>query len=348
MKTPNLFKFATSELSQDAFICWLIDWANPTYDVPISMKECATKFLRKCYELHGKTFPDLLEKIEIRKQYTPKGKNKGKNIEKQYKMDIVVIVNEGCDTECTILIEDKIFSKQGQNQLSGYVKALRDSGHKCVLPIYYKIVEQSGIEKVQKDGYGIISRNDMLDLLRAARNKGADNPILLDYIYHMENIDGMINSYLSKPEELWDDTYSWIGFYSFLLKKLEKAEWDYVPNRGGGFYGLWWCEKEIDGGKLYLQLEQDKLCYKLEKEDPKSGDELKTRFLEYIKLLAKEKMVEPVKIRNAATMTGARSDYLQWNENGLLNIEATLEELRKAETLLMSVEREPGTGISIF
>ena len=26
---PNLFKYATSELSQDAFICWLLEWAKP-------------------------------------------------------------------------------------------------------------------------------------------------------------------------------------------------------------------------------------------------------------------------------------------------------------------------------
>jgi hypothetical protein len=25
---PNLFNYATSELSQDAFICWLIAWAD--------------------------------------------------------------------------------------------------------------------------------------------------------------------------------------------------------------------------------------------------------------------------------------------------------------------------------
>ena len=29
MSRPNLFKFATSELSQDAFICWLLSSASP-------------------------------------------------------------------------------------------------------------------------------------------------------------------------------------------------------------------------------------------------------------------------------------------------------------------------------
>ena len=33
MTTPNLFKFATSELSQDAFICWLLSWAKKDYEI---------------------------------------------------------------------------------------------------------------------------------------------------------------------------------------------------------------------------------------------------------------------------------------------------------------------------
>jgi hypothetical protein len=28
MNTPSLFRFATNELSQDAFICWLASWAG--------------------------------------------------------------------------------------------------------------------------------------------------------------------------------------------------------------------------------------------------------------------------------------------------------------------------------
>jgi hypothetical protein len=35
MKKPNIFKYATSELSQDSIICWLLEWAkekNKTID----------------------------------------------------------------------------------------------------------------------------------------------------------------------------------------------------------------------------------------------------------------------------------------------------------------------------
>ena len=28
---PNLFTYATAELLQDAFLCWLLAWADPSY-----------------------------------------------------------------------------------------------------------------------------------------------------------------------------------------------------------------------------------------------------------------------------------------------------------------------------
>ena len=42
----NLFKYATKELSQDAFLCWSINWLNeseehPLYNYGISKKNIA-------------------------------------------------------------------------------------------------------------------------------------------------------------------------------------------------------------------------------------------------------------------------------------------------------------------
>ena len=35
-KRPNLFSHGTSELSQDAFICWLAEWANQSIKKPMN------------------------------------------------------------------------------------------------------------------------------------------------------------------------------------------------------------------------------------------------------------------------------------------------------------------------
>jgi len=40
---PNLFSYATSELSQDAFICWLIKWSENATD--LELKDLGHRFV---------------------------------------------------------------------------------------------------------------------------------------------------------------------------------------------------------------------------------------------------------------------------------------------------------------
>ena len=30
---PNIFNYATSELTNDAMICWMVDWANSKHEI---------------------------------------------------------------------------------------------------------------------------------------------------------------------------------------------------------------------------------------------------------------------------------------------------------------------------
>jgi hypothetical protein len=61
----------------------------------------------------------------------------------------------------------------------------------------------------------------------------------------------------------WAD---WFGFYDKLRTKLQiRCEMDYVPNQSGGFVGCWWgnLTRPTDDCGFYLQLEGDKLCFKV-------------------------------------------------------------------------------------
>ena len=61
----------------------------------------------------------------------------------------------------------------------------------------------------------------------------------------------------------WAD---WFGFYSKLRTDLQIAcDMDYVANPSGGFVGCWWgnLTKPNDDCGFYLQLEGDKLCFKV-------------------------------------------------------------------------------------
>ena len=51
MDKPNIFKYATKELSQDAFIFWLLDHANPKYEnVNQALKNCALSLISEFFK----------------------------------------------------------------------------------------------------------------------------------------------------------------------------------------------------------------------------------------------------------------------------------------------------------
>ena len=90
MKKPNLFDYATSELSQDAFICWLLSWAKPEFaGVNPKLSDCAVEILKSFFAKHDHSFPLEIKSLEICKQY--------KNI------DVLCVVNG----EYSVVIEDK-------------------------------------------------------------------------------------------------------------------------------------------------------------------------------------------------------------------------------------------------
>lgn len=102
-KRPNLFSHGTSELSQDAFICWLAEWAKPIYkETDEYLHEAGIDFIRRIYDIHKKNFPAAIKEIKITKQF------KG--------LDILIEIN-GNEA---ILIEDKTYTKEHSNQLKRY------------------------------------------------------------------------------------------------------------------------------------------------------------------------------------------------------------------------------------
>ena len=85
--TPNLFSFATSELSQDAVFCWLIQWADDSY-----IKEDSSLCML------GKRFLSLLTDIPINEIHSI-------NVGRQWaNIDIWVEIND----DTVLIVEDKI------------------------------------------------------------------------------------------------------------------------------------------------------------------------------------------------------------------------------------------------
>ncbi len=138
MKVPNLFTFATSELSQDAFICWFLSWAKPTLKTEDqSLHKCATSFLREVFSKHSVEFPEVISSVEVKRQ--------------DQNIDVLCVVNE----QYALIFEDKTHTKQHSNQLAIYKQRILDRkfNESDILPIYYKTEDQSDLSPVIKDGY---------------------------------------------------------------------------------------------------------------------------------------------------------------------------------------------------
>src|SRR5688572_27750754 len=107
MQLPNLFTFAKSELSQDAFICWLASWANPelrSLDPPLHAT--ATTFLDRLIDVGGATKPQEYRSVSVGQQ------RKG--------IDILIVVND----DTAIIIEDKTNTRDHSGQLQRYKKTV--------------------------------------------------------------------------------------------------------------------------------------------------------------------------------------------------------------------------------
>lgn len=312
--TPNLFEFATSELSQDAFLCWLMSWSPLTHrSLDESLHHAAVDFMSMIFNVHNYPVP-VIEKTEIIRQF------KG--------LDILAIIND----TYAILIEDKTYTSNHSDQLIRYRDAVAESkayADKIQLPIYFKITDQSHYRSVEKAGYYPFKRERMLQVLKRGRERGVTNPIFLDYLNHLDKLDEKIHAYKHKRVQDWDG-YAWQGFYQELQKELD-GNWGYVSNPRGGFWGFWW--KPLGEQEYYLQLEEQTLTVKLEAKDEVNIQEFSRAELHKLLEKSAERTLhvqKPARMRTGKTTTIAiRPDYLQTTVDGLVDIKKTVQELKK-------------------
>ena len=279
MERNNIFNFATSELSQDAFICWLCNWVNfddnDLSEDEKKLKVLATDFIEK---MSGEKLGD--RKVNIKRQYQKidvllEIQNKTEFITKEDKKDKKIPV-----VDMYVIIEDKVGTGLHSNQIERYTKLIsekneKDNGSRAKIKIvYYKIYDEDNIERLKENGVNVIlGRENILELLKEYKDK-INNSIFENYHNYLSNIETDVNSYEKKNLEDWNSN-CYIGFFKELKNEknlLEHAigrqkdcSWGYVNNSSGGFMGMWWFplseEKinkltETSDEDIYLQIEQ--------------------------------------------------------------------------------------------
>lgn len=165
-KENNIFSFANKELSQDAFLCWLINNFNSSNS---ELREISKKFLQLIFKKkYNKEIP--IKSVDVIKQY--------KNI------DVLIIVN----VHYFIILEDKILTIEHDRQINRYSKILeqdktyKNIKNKDIIAVYYKMFDENDNHEVR------ITRDDMYLFFL---NIHTDNYLLNDYkkyIYYLKEM----------------------------------------------------------------------------------------------------------------------------------------------------------------
>lgn len=307
---PNLFTYATSELSQDAFLCWLLSWSEKKYQfMDRSLHHVAVEFVSDIFAVHSLPMPKI-RSLKIIPQFKS--------------LDILAIVNN----QYAILIEDKTFTKNHSDQLCRYRKAVKNDYPDLIqLPIYFKIADQSHYRSVESAGYIPFTRKMMLKVLDKGKN--INNAIFIDYYRHLQRLDEKVSSFWVTPVSKWS-AFAWQGFYQELQKDVG-GDWGYVSNPRGGFWGFWWGRDR--NKKYYFQLEQDRLCVKVVAEEDEDKRKLRNDAMDEILLRSDEEglsLRKPARVMSGRTMTIAeKHDYIVTDEAGIVDMGLTVAELKK-------------------
>lgn len=129
----NVFKFATGELSQDAFICWFFNWFKEG-DNP-KLKQLVCDFCKEKLDIPN------LSSVDIHRQFSRKVEKDKQSL--SVKIDVLIILNK----EIAVIIEDKTFTSEHSNQINRYEEGLRilqeqdDEGKLRIEDDAYKISE---------------------------------------------------------------------------------------------------------------------------------------------------------------------------------------------------------------
>lgn len=267
MDKVNIFDYATSELSQDAFICWFLAHATKEHcNEDKAITNCAREFVSKFYDIQPNECID-----EIRRQYS--------NTSTKNKIDILVRIKEKF-----IIIEDKTYTGLRERQLEDYEAMLQKEQIKKenILTVLYMIAETP-----RKQGVNYcFDREKLIELFEKYENE-TDNVIFISYLKHLRKIDKEFKELYNEELINWKpETY----FYMFSritqdLKDVFCVTYNWKTSGASKSAILWWNPiKDVELEKrgintkiiddLYLQIENNTLQVRISIKDSKQIEEI--------------------------------------------------------------------------
>lgn len=319
---PNLFAFATSELSQDAVLCWLAAWSTPGAEAhDPELAALGRAFLSKMLDRAGRTLPEDVTNVRVRRQYL--------------NIDVLIEIEAASlSSPLVICLEDKTGTVEHSEQLARYRERLLEVGRRDVIGIYVQTGDQSSYDAVRAAGYFPLGRAELIQVL-----EGCAHPIVTDFREYLQAIEDDFCSFRTSSPDRWSGR-AWEGFFSVVQNELGGGDWRNVPNPSGGFHAFYWGGTKIEGGDLYLQLSEGRLALRITVLDADRRRELRD-FWMHRAIAAAEGfglvVQRPKRRGSGRTMALAElcADYRVTESGETVDIEATIARLRRAEKWLM-------------
>ena len=262
---PNLFDYATSELSQDAFICWLVACAA---EATGDLQECGRAFVRALFRAGASDgiggVPVLGPDGELTAPHDgPCDVSDVSSPTPQYHRIDVYFQAKVDGKTVSFIIEDKTHTKYHSGQLARYIKDVStdDEEEDLIKPIYFKTgyVFSDERDTVKKNNYSVFGAENMQRFL-GGQDATRENEILCQYAEYLAcqmktRDDAQANWDLNQDHVQWE-------FMLKLRDRLENAagEWQpFVPNELSGSppNSDWlWCRlgrRRNKGGSPFTQ-----------------------------------------------------------------------------------------------
>ena len=316
--SPNIFSFATSELSQDAMFAWLIQWADVKYKtIDPAIHDIAQSFV---HMLIGNDNCEI-QSVEVGRQWN--------------NIDVWVKIND----DTFLAIEDKKDTSIHDGQLDRY-KAFVEEEYAGKRDKLYFVYVKTGneplsiIKAIEDKGYCSISRSQIIQCL--SKYNGS-NALITNFAEHLIGIERETQSFNELTVSEWG-WYAWQGFYQALEKKLGIDSWAYVANPSGGFLGAWWHSKSFENGEMYLQFEEKKLCFKIscDNKDNRSAirDEQYNKLIALAQQQGMDEIQRPARFGAGTWMTIAVVDPDYIFGKGKINMNDIVCKLKKYQSLI--------------
>lgn len=246
---PNIFNFATKELSQDAVITWLLHWSDPMYKMTNElMHQLGRSFLQSLLSKQKIVLTEI-KNLVVKQQF--------------HKID--VFVNFQMEGKLYgVIIEDKIHAGIHGKQLENYKnKILNLKLCDVLVPIYFKTGYQVNFSKIIENQYHHYSIKDFLLVLNPVLVSQINNDVLTQYY-----------SYILDKEKYFDDAHfaaenyavfplkqwNWWTCAKFfhIYKERFDAGWGTVPNNREPLLAFWF------GGEKFAIMSENNQMINLE------------------------------------------------------------------------------------